>query len=87
MFNTELDGAAEEGVFGYQPRYSQYKCRMDQVHGEFVDSLMTFTDYRQFAKTPVLNPLLYQSYLNLTHLIESSIMLILIIKKYMYICV
>lgn len=35
-------------VFGYVPRYAQYKCRQNEVDGDFAESLTTFTNYRDF---------------------------------------
>lgn len=46
VFKCELNGKKGDEVFGYQPRYAQYKTRMRQVHGDFVDSLPTFTSFR-----------------------------------------
>jgi len=42
-------------LFGYVPRYAEYKMNLDEVHGEFRTSLATFHDARKFNAAPVLN--------------------------------
>jgi len=42
-------------LFGYVPRYAEYKINLDEVHGEFRTSLATFHDARKFNAAPVLN--------------------------------
>jgi len=42
-------------LFGYVPRYAEYKINLDEVHGEFRTSLSTFHDARKFNAAPVLN--------------------------------
>lgn len=56
VFKCELNGSSPDSdIFGYQPRYAQYKTRSRQVHGDFIDSLPTFTSFRHVGK-PSLNP-------------------------------
>lgn len=45
----------EDVLFGYVPRYAEYKMNLDEVHGEFRTSLATFHDARKFNSAPVLN--------------------------------
>ena len=45
----------EDVLFGYVPRYAEYKMNLDEVHGEFRTSLATFHDARKFNAAPVLN--------------------------------
>lgn len=45
------------GTFGYQSRYAEYKTKHNQVHGEFLDSLKYWTATRDFNDTdPQLGP-------------------------------
>lgn len=44
-----------EGVFGFQSRYSEYKYTPDEIHGDFKDSLSFWTLGRVFANRPHLN--------------------------------
>lgn len=44
-----------DGDFGYQSRYCEYKCRTDQVHGDFKSNLDYWHMQRFFAEPPVLN--------------------------------
>lgn len=57
VYNCEVDGAHSnpDGVFGYVPRYAQYKCCPNRVMGEFVGDLKTFTLYRSFNSDAALN--------------------------------
>lgn len=58
VFDKELfvDGnTSEDGVFGYVPRYSDYKSALPEVHGDFRSSLDFWTNPRKFANKPVLN--------------------------------
>ena len=56
VFKCELNGKQSDSeIFGYQPRYAQYKTRSRQVHGDFIDSLPTFTSFRHLS-TSSLNP-------------------------------
>lgn len=44
-----------EEVFGYTPRYAEYKYNPDEVHGEFKTSLKFWHMARSFDSTPKLN--------------------------------
>ena len=50
-----LEGGNQEGVFGYIPRYSEYKYMNDSVHGDFKQELDFWHMGRKFASVPVLN--------------------------------
>lgn len=39
---------ADNETFGYNPRYSQYKVAMNQIHGDFRDSRKAMSDARDF---------------------------------------
>lgn len=43
------------GVFGYIPKYSEYKYKNSEVHGEFKESLNYWTLSREFTNPPALN--------------------------------
>lgn len=45
----------ENEVFGYEPRYSEYKSEKSSVHGGLKGSLNFWTMSRRFADKPVLN--------------------------------
>ena len=58
VFDKELfvDGSTtEDGVFGYVPRYSDYKSAVPEVHGDFRTSLDFWINPRKFANQPELN--------------------------------
>lgn len=58
VYNREVwvDGtAADDDVFGYQDRYSEYKHHPSTIAGEFRDILNYWHLGRQFAARPVLN--------------------------------
>lgn len=61
ILNQELYYAAgsaslpQDGVFGYTPRYADYKYSADEVHGEFKTSLNYWTLSRQFNSQPTLS--------------------------------
>lgn len=42
-------------AFGYTPRYSKFKCKLDQLSGEFTTSLDFWNTYRDFSNTPLLS--------------------------------
>ncbi|QCS36716.1 major capsid protein [Capybara microvirus Cap3_SP_668] len=46
---------ASDGVFGYIPRYSEYKTAQSKVHGQFRSSLEYWTMSRKFANQPTLS--------------------------------
>lgn len=47
--------AAEDTVFGYVPRYSDYKSAVGELHGNMRSSLDFWTQPREFANEPRLN--------------------------------
>ena len=47
--------ANQDGVFGYQARYSDYKFRNNRISGEFGTNLDFWTFARKFVSTPVLD--------------------------------
>lgn len=55
--NKEIFAAHSEpdGVFGYNPRYEEYRRNFSQVHGEFKSSLKFWTLVREFNNAPALN--------------------------------
>ena len=58
VFTKELyvDGnVAEDTVFGYVPRYSDYKSAVGEVHGDMRSSLSFWTQTREFSNVPQLN--------------------------------
>ena len=50
-----LDDEGIPGTFGYQPRYSQYKSRLNQIHSEFRSNLKFMTSAREFTSQPHLS--------------------------------
>ena len=56
VFTKELFAkAAEDTVFGYVPRYSDYKSAVGELHGNMRSSLDFWTQPREFENEPVLN--------------------------------
>lgn len=58
VFDKELfvdASTTEDGVFGYVPRYSDYKSATPEVHGDFRSSLDFWINPRKFANQPQLN--------------------------------
>lgn len=53
--------AEQEGIFGYQQRYAEYKMRPSEVHGDFKDSLSYWHMGRTFDSLPSLNDQFVQS--------------------------
>lgn len=56
--NETLGGSPSnflEKPFGYSPRYSIYKFKMDQLSGEFADQLEFWNTFRQFISMPKLS--------------------------------
>lgn len=45
-----------EGDFAYTPRYAEYRFHLNEMHGEFKDSLAYWSLGRIFTSTPALNP-------------------------------
>lgn len=56
VFNKELYAldTVPNAVFGYLPRYSEYKYSNDEIHGEFRDTLKYWTLARSFSEQPTL---------------------------------
>ena len=51
-----LQGTSDDGgIFGYQPRYEEYRKHYSEVHGDFRDSLDFWHLGRIFTQLPVLN--------------------------------
>lgn len=50
-----VDSATPAGVFGYIPRYAEYKVPFNRVAGEFRDSLKHWHMAREFGTAPSLN--------------------------------
>lgn len=48
-------GTGIYNVFGYIPRYSSYKFKLDEVHGEFRDELLFWHTFRRFHTMPMLS--------------------------------
>lgn len=57
VLNKELYAAhgTPEGVFGYLPRYTEYKVPINRIAGDFKSTLDFWTAARYFGSTPALN--------------------------------
>lgn len=58
VFNKEIfvdNNTTEDGVFGYVPRYSDYKSAQGETHGDFRSSMDMWTQNREFSNQPQLN--------------------------------
>lgn len=57
IYNKEVnaDSNDPEGVFGYTPRYSDYKSALSQVHAEFKSNLAFWLQQRKFPNYVALN--------------------------------
>lgn len=57
IYNKEVYAAAQDpnGVFGYTPRYSDYKSALSQVHGDFKGNLSFWLQQRKFENVPTLS--------------------------------
>jgi hypothetical protein len=57
ILNKELNvkTTTPEGVFGYTPRYAEYKFGRNSVHGDFRSSLMFWHMARNLSTSPVLS--------------------------------
>lgn len=49
------DNTYNQGTFGYQPRYTEYRYIPDTVHGDFANSLKFWHMAREFSTRPALN--------------------------------
>ncbi|AXH77918.1 MAG: major capsid protein [Microviridae sp.] len=54
-FDKALPDATNQGTFGYQSRYAEYKFNCGTVHGDFKTNLSFWHMGRIFAAPPVLN--------------------------------
>lgn len=59
IYNRELynvpGSSLNDEVFGYTPRYAEYKNRQDRIAGDFKDSLLFWHLGRSWSERPVLN--------------------------------
>lgn len=55
FMNTASTEANNDKVFGYTPRYAEYKYIPSSVHGDFRDSLLPWHLARKFTGIPALN--------------------------------
>ena len=57
ILNKELDATSSQPdeVFGYTPRYAEYKYKPSTIHGDFRDTLNFWHLGRQFENPPKLN--------------------------------
>ncbi len=59
VLNKELyfqgNETTDSQVFGYLPRYAEYKYTNDEIHGEFRDTLKYWTLARSFSSQPTLS--------------------------------
>lgn len=58
VYNREIyaqGDANDGGIFGYQPRYQEYRRRISSVHGDFRGNLAYWHQARSFAALPALN--------------------------------
>lgn len=64
ILNKELylaDDGLNDDVFGYTPRYSEYKYQSDRISGQFADTLDFWHFARIFAARPVLDEAFIQA--------------------------
>lgn len=61
VYNDITDGRNDE-VFGYIPRYAEYKYHNDEVHGDFKSNLLYWHLARKFDIRPALNAAFVTSY-------------------------
>lgn len=57
IMNAELfaTGSNPKETFGYTPRYAEYKFSLDEIHGQFRDTLDTWHMARVFGEQPTLS--------------------------------
>lgn len=55
LFAGKNNGDANEQVWAYQSRFSEYKFHNNEIHGDFRDSMDAWTMARKFISTPGLN--------------------------------
>lgn len=61
LYNNPVAGNLNDGVFGYQERYAEYKYRGGEVHGDFKTTLDAWHLGRKFSLRPNLNTSFVQS--------------------------
>lgn len=61
LYNNPVAGNLNDGIFGYQERYAEYKYRSGEVHGDFKTSLDAWHLGRKFSLRPYLNTSFVQS--------------------------
>lgn len=55
LYHSYASGPDNNGVFGYQSRYAEYKYGISSVHGDFKDTLQFWHMGRIFSSMPSLN--------------------------------
>lgn len=55
IYGSGLTAAQSQEIFGYQPRYAEYRVWNNEVHGEFCSSLSYWKLTRQFNSAPSLS--------------------------------
>lgn len=57
IYNKELYSSSNkpDEIFGFQPRYEEYRRENDEIHGEFLDTMNYWTLARIFDNQPQLN--------------------------------
>ena len=55
LYQPPAATSIDEGTFGYQQRYAEYKHKQSSVHGDFKDSLKFWQMGREFSSAPALN--------------------------------
>lgn len=50
------DDATPDAIWGYQPRYAEYRFTNSRVTGQFQDTLLFWTLARRFTSAPTLSP-------------------------------
>lgn len=53
--DTSINSTGNAAVFGYQPRYAEYRFNNDEIHGEFRTNLDQWHMARKFNSPPNLN--------------------------------
>lgn len=68
--NPDATDISLHSAFGYTPRYSRFKCKLDQLSGEFTNRLSFWHTYRDFSNSPTLSHefVSYQNAIFMSHL-------------------